>query len=104
MNDPKEYLRLGDWNAYCDSCKFKFKASELKKDWKGYFKCPTCWETRHPMDLQQAPRPSKPIPWTRPSDERISTTSVSDVAIPGSPATPGNSLPVGTFVTNNGTL
>ena len=25
----------GQWNAICDRCGFKFKSSELKKDWQG---------------------------------------------------------------------
>lgn len=105
MPGPKDYLKLGDWNAFCDACKFKFKASELKKDWKGLYKCPTCWETRHPMDFQQPPRTSKPVPWTRPSDEKTTTVDVNGNAIPGSPISSQiESLPTGTFTTNNGTF
>ena len=66
---PKDYLALGDWNAFCDGCHFKFKASELRKDWQGYMKCGPCFETRHPMDFQKPPRPSQPVPWTRSNDD-----------------------------------
>ena len=102
----KDYLKLGDWNAYCDGCKFKFKASELKIDWKGLYKCPSCWDARHPMDLQQAPRPSKPIPWTRPTDEVAGLQSVDGEVIDSTTYNSGASqtVPTGTFTTNNGTL
>lgn len=104
-NGPKDYLKLGDWNSYCDSCSFKFKASELKKDWKGFMKCPTCWDARHPMDLQQSPRASKALPWTRSNDEKATTTNIDGGAIPGSPSTSQiDSIPAGTFTTNNTTL
>lgn len=68
----KDYLDLGNWNGRCDGCGFKFKFSELKKDWKGLMKCTVnngCWEPRHSMDLQQPPRPSQPVPDTRPDKD-----------------------------------
>jgi len=102
--DPKEYLKLGDWNAYCDGCKFKFKASELKLDWKGYYKCPHCWEARHPMDLQRPPRPSQPIPWSRPTDETAGRTDVNgdpiEIATSTNPLIE-TTIPSGTFNSNN---
>ena len=68
----KDFLKLGDWNARCDGCGFKFKFSELRKDWKGLMKCVVangCWEARHPMDLQQPPRATQPLPETRPDKD-----------------------------------
>lgn len=100
MQGPKDFLELGAWNAYCDSCKFKFKSHELKRDWKGLMKCPTCFETRHPMDLQKPPRESKPIPWSRPND----FDSYVAVTIDPLVQTEGGSVPTGTFTTNNETL
>jgi len=90
----KDFLILGDWNARCDGCGFKFKFSELKKDWKGLMKCTVangCWEPRHPMDLQQAPRPSLPLPTTRP---------VRDVTSTGLPQRMENSVSVNVLVEN----
>ena len=103
---PKDYLKSGDWNAYCDGCKFKFKASELKKDWKNLMKCPTCWDARHPMDLQQAPSSSIPVPWTRSNDEKVGGVDVNGETIDNTSYDSGasQSMPTGTFTTNNGTL
>jgi hypothetical protein len=81
-------------------------ASELRKDWKGLMKCPSCWEARHPMDLQQPPRPSIPLPWTRSNDEKVGGLSIDDEVIDGTTYNSGasQSVPIGTFTTNNNTL
>jgi hypothetical protein len=41
---------LGDTNAICDECGFKFKGSMLRKRWDGAMVCSKDWETRHPQD------------------------------------------------------
>jgi hypothetical protein len=41
---------LGDSNAICDCCGFKFKQSQLRKRWDGAFVCSKDWEPRHPQD------------------------------------------------------
>ena len=106
MQGPKDYYKHGDWSAYCDGCKFKFKASELKKDWKNLMKCPTCWDARHPMDLQQPPRSSIPVPWTRSHDEKVGGVDVAGETIDNTTYASGasQSMPTGTFTTNNETL
>lgn len=40
----KTYLRLGDWNAICDVCGQKYKASQLMKRWDGLMVCKEDWE------------------------------------------------------------
>jgi hypothetical protein len=86
-------LELGTWNATCDACGRKFKASRLRKRWDGFMVCEREWEPRHPQDFVRA-RPSPdpaPLPWTRtqpdPSFVLFCTpdgrTSVPDLAIPG---------------------
>ena len=56
----------GDWNAICDVCGFKFKASQLKHRWDGLMVCEDDWEQRHPQELIR-PLPDAPaLPWTRP--------------------------------------
>lgn len=45
-----DYYKHGDNNAICDRCGFKYKASQLKLEWTGYYVCPKCWEPRHPQD------------------------------------------------------
>lgn len=58
--------RPGDWNAICDSCGKKLKASELKKRWDGLMVCADDFEHRHPQDFIK-PRSDKIyVPWSRP--------------------------------------
>lgn len=63
------YFRDGDWNAICDSCGFKYKASQLRERWDGMMVCPKDFEFRHPLDFIRAPAPQAPIPWSRPDSE-----------------------------------
>lgn len=41
---------LGDSNAICDTCGFKFKQSQLRKRWDGAMVCSKDWEPQHPQD------------------------------------------------------
>lgn len=69
--------KLGDWNAICDVCGFKKKASELRKRWDGLMVCEDDWETRHPSDLYRFPTSTESIvPWTKPesSDYNLDPT------------------------------
>lgn len=66
---PKDYLKIGDHNAFCDRCGFKYKASELRKEWQGFMVCATCWEPRHPQEFVRS-IPEKPAPpWSRPRND-----------------------------------
>lgn len=49
---------LGDSNAICDECGFKFKQSQLKKRWDGAMVCRADFELRHPQDSIKA-RPER---------------------------------------------
>lgn len=61
----KTFLKLGEWNATCDVCGFKFKSSKLKKRWDGLMVCAKDWEPRHPQDLIRI-RGERAVPsWTR---------------------------------------
>jgi hypothetical protein len=62
----KNHLILGDWNALCDSCGRKFKASSLQKRWDGLIVCKEDWEQRHPQDLLRVQREQISVPWARP--------------------------------------
>lgn len=66
----------GDWNAICDVCGFKFKASQLRERWDGLMVCEKDWETRHPQDLIRPLPDEQKLPWTRPepADTYISVT------------------------------
>jgi hypothetical protein len=66
---PKDYLKVGDWNAFCDVCGFKFKSSELRKRWDNLMVCAEDFEMRHPQDLIKS-IPEKPAPpFSRPRNQ-----------------------------------
>jgi hypothetical protein len=61
-----DHFILGEYNAACAECGRKFKASQLKRHWKGYYVCPDHWEPRHPQDFVRAPPAEQPVPWSQP--------------------------------------
>lgn len=58
--------RAGDWNAVCDSCGGKFKASQMKRRWDGFMVCKDDFEMRHPQDFLKARSDKISVPWSRP--------------------------------------
>ena len=66
MRGPRSYLKLGDWNAVCYFCGFKYKASELVRYWEGFYVCKECWEPRHPQDFVRGTIDEQTPPWTQP--------------------------------------
>lgn len=60
------WLTLGDWNAICDVCGKKYKASSLRRRWDGLMTCTEDWETRQPQDLIRPIPDHQEVPWTRP--------------------------------------
>lgn len=60
---------LGDYNAVCFECQKKYKASQLKKHWQGYYVCVSCYEPRHPQDFVRSPPAEKAPPWTQPPQQ-----------------------------------
>lgn len=56
----------GDWDAICDSCGRKYKASELRKRWDGLMVCSQDWEPRQPQDFVRAIVDRQAVPWSRP--------------------------------------
>lgn len=69
LQGAKDHLVLGDWNALCDVCGFKFKASELRRRWDGYMVCSADFEQRHPQDLIRLRPEKQAAPWVRPYPE-----------------------------------
>lgn len=61
-----DYYAHGQWNAICDRCGFKFKSSQLRKEWTGYRVCSGCFEPRHPQDYLKGRKDKQSPPWTRP--------------------------------------
>lgn len=80
----KNYFKNGDWNALCDICGQRFKASEIRLQWDNARVCWKCWSPRHPQELQ-LPQPVPATPsWTRPlvlNFEEISTVRVIDASM-----------------------
>ena len=35
--------------AICDRCGFRYKYTQLKKEWTGFFVCPECYEPKNPQ-------------------------------------------------------
>lgn len=94
-------LVLGDWNAICDVCGFKYKASQLKKRWDGFMVCPEDWEVRHPQDFVRSKPDDQSVPWTRPEP---TDTFISVTYADSSVGVQENTKPSGTFTTNNETI
>lgn len=67
----RNYLKLGDWNAICDRCGFKFKASMLRREWTNLMVCSRCFEVRHPQDLLRSRRELESVPWSRPEPSDV---------------------------------
>ena len=55
----------GDWNAICDVCGRKYKASLLKQRWDGLMCCPQDWEIRQPQDFVRGVPDPQLVPWVR---------------------------------------
>lgn len=65
MRRYKGIATVGDWKAMCDECGWDYKASQLRQDWKGLYKCPQCWERRHPQDFVRGITDDPSPPWAR---------------------------------------
>lgn len=63
--------RHGSWNVICDRCGWKYKSSQLRREWTGYRVCSgggtnNCWEPRHPQDYVRGRVDNQMPPWVRP--------------------------------------
>ena len=56
----------GSYNAICDVCGLKYKASELSRRWDGAMVCEADYETRHPQEFVRARRDNPKLPFIRP--------------------------------------
>lgn len=66
MSKQPDFYEGGDWNAVCFRCGAKRKASQLWKQWQGYFVCPEHWEPRHPQDFVRSVPDYPGTPWSQP--------------------------------------
>jgi hypothetical protein len=94
-----DYLELGDFNAACSMCGRKRKASEMVKNWQGYYRCREHNEVRHPQDFVRGVQDIQTPPWVQPqTDFDIAVCTLNGVsAIPGW-ALPDCSIPGNTFI------
>lgn len=63
-----------EYNAICDVCGWKFKASELRQRWDGYMVCDKDWEQRNILDFYKPRNDSHKLPWVRTDSTDIETT------------------------------
>lgn len=70
----RDHFILGDWNAICDRCGRKKKASAMRKTWQGWYVCGPCWEPRHPQDFAKGIAERPVPPWVRPPTEGYGET------------------------------
>jgi len=68
----QNWLKLGDYNAICDSCGRKFKASSLLKRWDGLLVCREDYEVRHPQLSLRIKGDKQTVPIPRP-DQVVDT-------------------------------
>jgi len=66
-----DYYKHGDNNVICDRCGFKYKASQLRREWNGLWTCPFDWEPRHPQDLIKSKHDDQRPSLSRPGAEDI---------------------------------
>ena len=96
-----DYLKLGDWNAICDRCGEKLKASKLQKTWDNYWVCRGCWEPRHEQDFIRGRKDDTSVPWSRPEGADSGGTDINGSAFPPTPVYTPDPVPDGTFNSNN---
>jgi hypothetical protein len=82
--------KAGNWNAICDVCSFKFKATELKKRWDGLMVCEKDFELDHPQKYLRVREDRTSVPWVRP---RPADVFVPVCTVNGSSAIPGYAIP-----------
>ena len=62
----RNHLIPGNWNALCDVCGFKFKALDLKRDWRGLMVCKDDFELRHQSDFLRVQKEKITVEFSRP--------------------------------------
>lgn len=61
----QSYYEPKTWNAICQVCGAKKKATVLQRRWDGLMVCQDDFETRHPSDLIRAPKEQSRIRFHR---------------------------------------
>lgn len=84
-----------EYNALCDVCGFKKKASELMKRWDGFMVCKEDWEPRNVLDFYRTRNDAHLLPFTRPDD--TGETSWTPTITGG---TSGTATAIGSYITD----
>ena len=71
----------GSYNAICDVCGFKYKASDLLKRWDGLMVCKWDWEPRHPQEFIKNINDQPKLPFTRPDSDGIDVGPTYDCSV-----------------------
>lgn len=114
MNFNGRGFKPGDYWMICDRCGFKYRQSQMKKEWTGSIVCTDCWEPRHPQEFVRGRKDTiaPPADWVRPEVSDADLTFVSGMcttrsarageAIAGCAITSfaPHDVPTGTFNTN----
>lgn len=79
-SENQNTLALGEWNAECDVCGFKFKACDLRQRWDGMMVCEDDYEERHPMDFFRGVEEQNNVEYVIPMSEQGADNSSTDVA------------------------
>lgn len=90
------YYAPADFNAVCFECGRKFKASEMVRQWQGYWVCRQHFTPRQPQDFVRGVPDNPTPPWVQPMPADTFSTfctangvsAVPGYAMPGC-ATPG---------------
>lgn len=127
MRKSNDTFVSGDWNALCDQCGFKYKASELRDGidrQKGLKVCDVCWDEPNPQDHLRVRPDKQRVPWTRPEPTTDTFLADPTCTIEGRQGVAGQAVAgcsivglnsmladeedtginTGTFLTNNGTF
>lgn len=72
----QNWFKSGDYNAICDSCGRKYKASTMKMRWDGLFVCQEDYEVRHPQLSLRIHADKQSVPIARPDVETDTFVSV----------------------------
>lgn len=76
-----DYLLLGDWNTQCYQCGHKAKASQLVKNWQGFYVHPQHNEPRQMQDFVRAVPDNQIPPWVQPWPGVVYTYTNSTIGI-----------------------
>jgi len=67
--------KKGDWLVICDRDGFKYKASEMVREWNGLRVHKSNYEPRHPQEFVRGRKDDSSVPWTRSEGADVETDS-----------------------------